>query len=219
MLKTDKRSIGSSRKLKGQVKPKKIEVPKEKNGDLIECNIEGEVYELQIGEVYTFPVGKKSKSEKEGIFRGTYSESSSKAGFYYDKSLETFVQIVDAQDAPPEEESAVDVNLEMLGDPSEDDIKTRKTAVLSTGEKKKRSKQNRDDVLQFDIEPDNDIMVKLIKEKINKSSITSRDVMTKTPSGSNMIAGLRQRNSMTLQTFYIWCKILNCTPVISIKEN
>lgn len=206
MLKTEKTSIGSSQKLKGQKKAKPIDIPKEKNGDIIKCIIDDEEYELEIGERYDFP--DENGKTKESVFRGTYSSESSKLGYYYNPETKNFFELKD----DPE------VNLEMISEVSEEDLKDRKTAFLNTGEKKRRSKQNRDEVLRFEIEPANDIMVKLIKERINKSSITSRDVMVKTTSGSNMIAGLRSRNSMTLQTFYIWCKILGCTPIISIKD-
>lgn len=83
---------------------------------------------------------------------------------------------------------------------------------------------NRDQPLNLDnlnYSDTNDVMVKLIKEKINElGNFTMNDVYDKLASNDayNLFYGLATRDSMNWKTFETWCDILDLEPEVIVRN-
>jgi len=78
----------------------------------------------------------------------------------------------------------------------------------------------RDDKLEFEINSEDDLMVRTVKELVNSSNITMGDLYDKIPSQNkayNLFYGLSTRSTMTWQIFETWMNLLdkNCEIVVS----
>lgn len=200
MTKTGKGSIGSLHKLSNTKRNTTLfEVQEPEDG------IYGG-YQLEIGTSYDLS---SLGGEGEAVFRGTIRDDSMNSGLYWNPISNEF-EILEEKVEP----GAVGILEEVMQ--GEDTPNKNSKDLLSTPPKKTRTKQSRDEVLCFEIEKENDIMVSLVKQHLNAAKLTSRDLMNKVLGASNLIAGLRQRNSMTLTTFKIWCETLGFEAVVNM---
>jgi hypothetical protein len=79
---------------------------------------------------------------------------------------------------------------------------------------------DRNDVIHIPIEEDDDVMVSIIKEKINESGITMDEVYNKkgNQKGYNMYYGLLGRHTISIKSVEDWCDVLNCTFDIILRS-
>jgi len=117
-------------------------------------------------------------------------------------------------------------NIRKMDKPTGTKNSTSKVSVKKTSAKEKRKLENnkrikRDEVLNFSIFPEDDPMVRIIKEKINSISLTMADIYEVVDSdsvGYNLFYGLSTRPNMTWKTFEVWCNILEVEPNLTIKD-
>jgi hypothetical protein len=85
-----------------------------------------------------------------------------------------------------------------------------KNPSLNFKEKEKSNERlSSDEILYFDINPDDDLMVRVLKETINNSKLTLKDVMDNLENGYNLVYGLRTRTSTKFKSMEAWAKLLN----------
>ena len=146
-----------------------------------------------------------------------------KSGLYYQKngkSIKMIKSLYDPLKYTKEDVYEVEVESEennsntlTLDASLVDEIKEIKTdAKINEKRKaiKKSSIQRANDYLKFEINEEDDIMVRLIKERINDSFITMNDVYEKYENeGYNLYYGLLRRNTITLKSLEKWCNITN----------
>jgi len=82
--------------------------------------------------------------------------------------------------------------------------------VMSTGKTRGR-KSNK--VVRFDIYDEDDDMVRLLKEVINE-----KNVMLYRVENYNLINSLKNRHSISFNSFLEWCDVLNMSAEISLVE-
>lgn len=90
------------------------------------------------------------------------------------------------------------------------DIKNDENIKKKKRNARKSSTQRANDYIRFEINDDDDLMVRLIKERINEVSITMNDVYEMYPTeGYNLYYGLLNRNTITFKSLQKWCEITN----------
>jgi len=96
---------------------------------------------------------------------------------------------------------------------NDENIKKKKKA------NKKTTTQRANDFIRFEINDEDDLMVRLIKERINECNITMNDVYEKYPTeGYNLYYGLLNRSTITFKSLQKWCEITNSEFEMSIKD-
>jgi hypothetical protein len=114
-------------------------------------------------------------------------------------------------------------------EPETTEEKKSKISIERTSQqtKEKRKLNNarrikRDEIINLTIFDDDDLMVRILKEKLNSSSLTMADIYEALGNderqGYNLFYGLSTRPNMTWKTFEIWCDILDAEPCIIIKD-
>lgn len=152
-------------------------------------------------------------------YLGAFDENEKlKYGIYYDFENENLVYAYNGKykytlkDVFEEEKEESNGFLSLSSDVLNDikNIKTDESIKEKRKAIKKSSIQRANDYLKFEINENDDIMVKLIKERINDSLITMNDVYEKYENeGYNLYYGLLNRNTITLKSLEKWCNITN----------
>lgn len=78
---------------------------------------------------------------------------------------------------------------------------------------RKTKQRNDDDVLKYEITPEDNSLVQLLKEYINSIELHTSDVYSYFENDGdawNLIYGLRKRSSITWDYFLNWMNVLNC---------
>lgn len=161
-------------------------------------------------------------------YRGDLTKKSKAFGLYRDTDNDSIVFLGDSE-YHIDDLNVQNVTLEFSDSSLLDRIKSMKpketpkskktnTKKSSSSTKRKTVYTKCDDILKFDINEDDDLMVRLTKENVNAASITMNDVYEKFPNeGYNLYYGLLNRNTITLKSLNKWCEITNSEFDMSIK--
>ena len=75
-----------------------------------------------------------------------------------------------------------------------------------------------DEILRFEHHADDDDMVRTLKEAVNASGITVRNVSEGIQGGYNLVYGLRKRHSIKYESVLKWCEILRLRSNFSLDS-
>lgn len=128
----------------------------------------------------------------------------------------------DANDLISKITVAENIDNETSDEENEDEkSKKKKTRKSSSKDKTTKKRISRHEKLCYEINDDDIILVRLIKERINEKGITSAYIYEKVGSdgeGFNLTYGLSIRPNMSWKIFERWCEILDLDWDLTIKD-
>jgi len=164
-------------------------------------------------------------------FRGKYDEDTN-AGIYIEDGDFVIVEYTEGEevtmdDVVDKELSNVDSLFNNIGKMADQKKKSGKKTTKSSSSKTKpkRRKTNKriskDEVILMELYPEDDDMVRLLKETINDEGITMQDIYDKfsdDSNGYNLYYGLTTRSTISYKSIVKWCEVLNKEFNMSIKD-
>jgi len=160
--------------------------------------IDGE--EFIVGKIYDF------EEEGELVFKGLYSPMSIEPGLYYDEDGGELA-IIDAS-------IPCDHILENSPDNKKDPVLVN-TSSVNDIKSKKNGRTTANEILKYDINDNDDDMVRLVKQLINERELLVSEVIEKVK--YNLVYGLRKRNSINYSSFLIWADFLRLKAEVTLK--
>jgi hypothetical protein len=199
--------------------------------------INGVFHELiESDDIESYEVDKAYIIEDEVfVYRGLYEKGDITPGLYVDETGEMFViaydegdekTIADVKEKAERAKRKLPAGLnDLLNDikstPKEERQRSKRSVEEDDDDDSSKVKHRSTGPLRYDVNPDDDDMVRLIKETINEKDMTMQEVYEKSASnnaGYNLIYGLRKRNTLTYDSFLKWAEILGMRAEIRLIE-